>query len=195
MPTAAPDTNGSFSINGVQFFASSEQPGTLFYVPNPVPELGPTGQPAVTVVRTPQNVMLQVGARFTVPDSELAALKAQIAAARKSASIELQPAPLDVSGAALLLKDERGTLETLATSATSRFVPFNAVFSVSLDPARGSQAISAVNGQRGILFVEYSFSLPANLRRRAVSDSDSRCADVAAWIARGGSGAHMHVVG
>jgi len=65
-----------FVVDGVQFRAGDE-PGTLFYIPAvPVPQRGELGRPAVTVVRTPKAVMLQLGAQFALADSDLMGLAA-----------------------------------------------------------------------------------------------------------------------
>ena len=193
--STALQTPAPFSLDGVQMFGLEGQPGALFYIPAaPIAESDPRGLPTVSVVRTPKAVMLQAGTRLALaPDAE-AALKAKLQQMNLQA-FTLQPAALNVREAVLLLVDETGAEQTLASSKTSRFAPYAAIFSVTLDAAKGARAISAVNGQKDVLFVEYRLAAAAGPLAAPISQELNRRADVASWFAPGTGAKHVQIVG
>jgi hypothetical protein len=184
------------TIDGVLLFTLAD--GTLLYVPaHPVPQTGPNGSPAVSIVRTPNAVMLQAGALFTLTDQENATLSKQLIAAKVSAAPHLQPAPVGVIKASLLLSDNTVQAHELSTSTSSLYPPYSAIFSATLDAAAGANAIAAINGRSGVLFVEYRFTLPATLTQqdKSLTGTLSRRADVASWFPGGSGAAHIQITG
>jgi|GEM_PF-2872438 len=191
MPATPTPSLAPFDIDGVHIFPHPTDPATLYYIPAaPVPELTAAGNPTLGLTKMPQMGMLQLGAHFALPPDGEAALLAKIAAANPSlANVRLQPAPLRVLKAAVLLSDETGATSELGSSKTSAFPPFAAVFSFQLTPTQTGRAILGVTGEQGNLFVEYTIQ---------PGDSDTpvtkRC-DVAGWFPANDGQSHIRAVG
>lgn len=184
-----------FELDGIALFAD-EHAGVMRYVPAaPTPQLDPLGRPAVTVVCTPRAVMLQLGAQFALSSADLAKLQARLADVKGIRHAELQPALINISVAALMLADQRGLLSDVATSRSSRFSPFNAVFSRSFSGDQGASVVGAVGGRSGILFVEYRFALAADPYSEQTTPTMSRRTDVATWFPAGSGKTHVQFVG
>jgi len=186
------------TVNGVLLFASAGDPGTFLYVPaKPIPQDGGGGRPAVSAVRTPNGVLLQVGALFTLSDQDSAALVQQLKDAGLASSPRLQPAPITIAKASLLLSGNGGQAHEIATSSSSLYPPFNAVFSATLDAANGALAIAAINGRSRVLSVQYRFTLPDALAQlgKSLAGAQSRLADVASWFSGGSGAGHIQVSG
>jgi hypothetical protein len=166
-----------FDIEGVHLSPSANG-ATIFYVPAaPTPELDPNGRPTLSVFKMPQATTLQLGAHFSLSAAELEALMDKVGARYPSLhAATLQPAPIQVQKAAVVIADSSGVQTALGTSSTSAFPPYAAVFSLTLTPAQAAQAISAVGGRRGVLFVDYTI-----LPQSATAPAVSRC-DVATWF-------------
>lgn len=184
-----------FVLDGIQIFADDEA-GVLRYIPAaPKPQLDTLGSPAVTVVCTPRAVMLQLGAQFALSNAELARLQTRLAEAKGIQSAELQPAFINISEAVLILTDQHGSATDVATSPSSRFSPFNAVFSLSFRGDQGASVVGAVNGRSGILFVEYRFALASDPFSEQPFPTMSRRSDVANWCPAGAGKTHVQFVG
>jgi len=83
-----------------------------------------------------------------------------------------------------------GDAETeLASSTSSAFPPYAAIFNITLTPAQAAQVISAVGGRRGVLFVDYTIR-PAGTDAPLV-----KRADVATWFAGTDGLTHIHAFG
>lgn len=186
-----PDPPDAFEIDGVHIFATHDDPPALSYVPAaPGPELGPNGNPTLSVFKMPQMTTLQLGAHLSLSTEEETALKAKIAArypAYSSASLRL--APITVRNAAVLIADANGAFSQLGTSPTSAFPPFAAIFSLPLTPEYASRAISAIGGNRGLLVVDYTIVEPG-----ATTPSVKR-GDVATWFPGTEGLSHVRVLG
>jgi hypothetical protein len=166
-----------FDIEGVNLSPSADGTTILYVPPTPAPELDPNGRPTLSVFKTPQATTLQLGAHFSLSLADLAALKGKVGAQYPSLrDVTLQPAPIRVQRAAVVLADSSGKQTELGTSSTSAFPPYAAVFSLTLTPAQAAQAISAVGGRQGVLFVDYTI-LPQAVTAPVVK----RC-DVATWF-------------
>ena len=184
-PPAAPD---AFDIDGIRF-APSDDAATLFYLPAAAtPELDAAGRPTLSIFRMPQATTLQLGAHFDLDAATLAALPARLAAQVPAlATARLQPAPMTVRKAAVVLAGDAET--ELASSTSSAFPPYAAIFNITLTPAQAAQVISAVGGRRGVLFVDYTIR-PAGTDAPLV-----KRADVATWFAGTDGLTHIHAFG
>jgi hypothetical protein len=181
-------------IEGVHVYGAADRPGSVFYVPEaPTAQEDGAGHPSVSVIRTPERVMVQVGARFTLTDAARDQVVQKLAWPKPP---DLQPAPIQVRKAALMLTEPDGSERELATSTSSLYPPFNAVFSASLDAVEGARAISAVQGGQGLLFVDYTISLPPAAAAAYAGAPDTLVcrADLADWIAPG-EAPHVTVIG
>jgi hypothetical protein len=189
----------AFDIAGTHFYSQDRRPDTLFYLPGaPIPELDAQSRPTLSLLRMPQYSVLQLGAQFTLTAADQSAALAQIAAHYPaSASARLQPAPITVQKAAVLLADSSGKLAELKSSSSSGYPPYTAIFSITLAPDQAAQAIAAVNGRSGLLFVDYTITVPddAAVTLAGAPKSLTRRSDVASWF-RGTEGVtHLHLAG
>ncbi len=167
-----------YDIDGVGVWRDTADPTTLYYLPAiPVPELNPGGKPCLHLLETPEQGTLQLGTQFILrPDSE-AALKVRIEALNPALGcVRLQPLPLQVLKAAVVLADESGTETELGAAKSSAFPPFATVFSLALTPAQAARASLAITGGQGILFVEYT------VQPRVSDTPETRRCDVARWF-------------
>jgi len=167
-----------YDIDGVCVWRHRTDPATLHYLPAaPVPELSSTGKPCLHLLITPAMGSLQIGAHFILrPDVE-AALLARIGALDPTlTNAILQPAPLQVLKAVVVLADASGVETELGAAKSSAFPPFAVAFLLTLTPKQAARAILSITGERGILFVDYTVQ---------TRDSDApvtrRC-DVAEWF-------------
>jgi hypothetical protein len=180
---------GPFDIDGVHLEPSADG-ATLYYTPSaPGPELDTAGRPTLGIYKMPQMATLQLGAHLSLSTADLAALARKVAAQVPAfAAAALQPAPIQVRKAAVLLADNTGAVAEVATSTSSAFPPYAAVFNTKLTPAQAAQAISAAGGRRGVLFVDYVIApqdgLPVVKR-----------GDVATWFTGTDGLAHVHALG
>lgn len=180
-------------IDGVHLYLDPAQPGTVRYIPAaPVAAQDGGGHPAVSAVRTPTVTMLQVGSTFAITTEQRAAITQQLAIDAAA----LQPAPIAITHVGLRLTAPDGNEHEVAASSSSGFPPFNAALSVSLAPADGDRAISAIKGDAGLLFVDYAVELPA---AAAATYPDHAAAqtfrsDVSAWFPGGTGAAHVQFV-
>jgi hypothetical protein len=179
-----------FDVEGVHLSPSANG-ATILYVPAaPTPELDPNGRPTLGVFKMPQATTLQLGAHFSLSAADLAALKEKVGSRYPSLrDATLQPAPIQVQKAAVVLADIGSAQTELGTSSTSAFPPFAAVFSLTLTPAQAAQAISAVGGRRGVLFVDYTI-----LPQGATAPVVKRC-DVATWFHGTDGLSHVRTLG
>ena len=179
----------SFEIDGVHL-APSEDGATVLYTPAaPSPERDKSGKPTLAIFRTPQVATLQLGTQFGLTPEEISALALKMAArAPVLANANLQPAPLRVQKAALLLADQTGAASEIASSPTSAFPSYAAVFNAKLSAAQAAQAISAAGGRRGVLFVDYT--IVAQDGAPTVSRTD-----VAGWFSGTDGLSHVHTYG
>lgn len=191
MPPSAKSQLAPSEIDGVRLYATADRPGTVFYIPaTPSPQDDGSGRPAVSVVRTSQAVMLQVGAQFTLTAQRQAELLKRIGG---SPPPNLQPAPITVRKAALLLAGQQGAERELSVSSSSLYPPFNAVFAATLGAEDGARAISAVTGAAGQLFVDYTIVPPAEAQMAALGEISRRC-DLADWFPAGSGKSHIQIV-
>jgi hypothetical protein len=179
-----------FEVDGIHL-QPSDDGATIFYIPaTPIPELDPAGRPTLSVFKTSRSTSLQLGAQFDLDAATLAGLPAKIAANVPAlAGARLQPAPGSVRKASVVLTDEAGVETELAASASSAFPPYTAVFAVTLSPAQAAEAISAVGGRQGVLFVDYSF------QERGADAPSRKRGDVASWFHGGEGITHVRVFG
>lgn len=142
----------------VTVYPDPNDPQRFLYVPGePVPELGPNGAPALTLLLADAASRLQLGARWTVDAGALDRLCRRVIAGHPElnpAGIDLQPAPARVREVTLLLRD---TGRQLARATSSGFPPHTALFAVPLAAEEERvAALRAVHGTEGVLGVRYT---------------------------------------
>jgi hypothetical protein len=143
-----------FGPEGIEVFPSGD-PGRYFYVPRVQPEVGPSGSPAATLVKTSNGGLLQLGAVLTVDQPVLDAIAARLKASQdEPVSVRLEQAPIVVRGARLVIATQGGPAE-LARSQTSQFAPFTALFAAPLNQEQTKAVEEALSGNAGRLKVTY----------------------------------------
>lgn len=189
----------AFDVDGTHFYGQKDRPDTLYYLPGaPVPELDAQSRPTLMLLRMPQASILQLGAQFTLTAADQSAALAKIAARQPAfASARLQPAPISVQKAAVSMADATGKVVELKSTVSSGFPPYAAIFSITLTPDQAAQAIAAVNGRAGLLFVDYVIALPAAVAATLDGAPTSllRRTDVASWFPAGDGMSHLRLAG
>ncbi|MFQ4138236.1 hypothetical protein PGN35_018150 [Nodosilinea sp. PGN35] len=143
-------------------FRSPQDANQFYYLPgDPVPQRDSRGNPAVSLMATSDFAMLQVSSQWRVTDSQLAALKADLQSQTAIAAdaLRLESAPVQIEAVELRLTTSTGEPEVLATSKSSGYAPFSAVFSVTLNAEQKAQAIAALGGRQDLLLVSYLASV------------------------------------
>jgi hypothetical protein len=188
----------AFEIDGTHFYGRTDSPDTLYYLPSePIPEADSLGRPTLTLLRTPSISILQLGVQFTLSNATQKAALTKIAARQPLfASARLQPAFLTVRKVAVLLADGSGNLTELKSSVSSSFPPYAAIFSVNLTLAQATQAVGALNGRTGLVFVEYTITVPADVAATMNGAAQQvRRTDVGKWFPGSDGLSHLRLAG
>jgi hypothetical protein len=191
------DAMAVFDLEGAHFYADRNQPETLYYVPDaPVAELNSQGQPTLMLVQMGESATLQLGAQFCLSMAALSTVLEKITTQEPAfVGARLQPAPINVQKVAVLMTDPSGQAAELKGSKSSSFPPYTAVFSIPLTKQQAHQAISAINGRQGLLFVDYTINLPSEVAATYPDAAETvvRRTDVAAWFAAGVGASHLRL--
>jgi len=159
---SASDT-GEFDVGDIHCYLDPADPGTCYYIPGrPTPELDGAGEPTLSLWVIPQHNRLQLGVQWTASQADLAAVQAAAAARSHTpgaAAIAVTPAPLRVDAAVLWLGADGQPPEQIATSKSSGYGDYSAVFTAVLDDAHTALVTSALGGAHGRLLVEYQAAL------------------------------------
>jgi hypothetical protein len=189
----------AFEIDGTHFYGRTDSPDTLYYLPGePIPEADSLGRPTLTLLQTPSTSILQLGVQFTLSNASQKAALTKIAAQQPLfASARLQPAFVTVRKVAVLLADNSGSLTELKSSVSSSFPPYATVFSLSLTPAQAAQAVGALNGRSGLLLVEYTITVPAEViaTMNGATAQQVRRTDVGKWFPGSDGISHLRLAG
>lgn len=166
----------SFNFQGIYCYRNKEDPFSFFYIPaQAMPEAGPDGQPSLLLLVSDQGAILQIGTRLTIEPDLLESLRKflpQQYPGIEPASIRLAMAPISIEGVSLSLGDGTGKFEKLKTERSSSYIPFNAIFNVTLDAVGKTKTVSAINGNRGFLKATYSILLPVEYAARTSITAD-----------------------
>ncbi|HEY5705969.1 MAG TPA: hypothetical protein VIS96_10380 [Terrimicrobiaceae bacterium] len=168
------DFPGSIEIDGVILYKDEGEANTWLYVPGkPIPELS-NGRPTLHLYVSASGGILQLGAQWAVAPVSLEMLKTEIAqrAGQDEAEIRLQPAPASVKQAAVETGDGKGSSVAVATSSSSGFPPYNAIFRVPLDPEKKNAVVAALNGRPGFVVVRYRAAATVKVSAHAVMKGD-----------------------
>jgi hypothetical protein len=142
----------------IEWYRHATDPNRFEYIPAaPSPQRTAQGDPAISLMSTDQFAMLQLSSEWQVSSEQQEELRSTIAEQTDldPAEIELHLAPVRVETVILLLKNNQGEFESLATGKSSGYLPFSQVFSVSLSDAQKADAIAAFNGRKDQLIVTY----------------------------------------
>ncbi|MBN1203832.1 MAG: hypothetical protein JXB05_02770 [Myxococcaceae bacterium] len=151
------------TFNDVYVYRSSDSPSTFFYIPGPPqPRLTSVGKPAFSLIAMGEMAFLTMEARWVVPQQQLETLEALLTrklSALTPGKLQLVLAPVSVDQAQLMLGEEQDGAQELEATAPSGSHPFTALFNARLDAKQRAQALSALNGRRGVLRVVYQIRL------------------------------------
>jgi hypothetical protein len=181
MTTAAEDPESGFpaciEIDGVTLYEEEGGSNTWRYIPGrPIPEIASNGRPTLHFYASTSGGILQLGAQWTVAPALLEKLKKEIAqrAGRAEAEILLQPASASVKQVTVETGDGKGSMVVVATSSSSGFPPYNAIFRIPTDTAKRDAVVAALNGRSGFLAVRYYAGATLKVSARAVLEGDVR---------------------
>jgi hypothetical protein len=184
-----------------------------YFSTNPKPETDAQGRPSLMSIPMNAGGLLQLGAHLGLGSAEnellevlrselsvrlrLPDLAAQVGAGapasapglepKTPATLSLEPAPLQVKNAKLQLgngSESAPVFVDLASSDTSGFFPFAALFSVQLNTAQQASVAAALNGRKGFLLVSYEAGLPIPVQgsSRMVGDLRGLQAELVAFV-------------
>lgn len=137
----------------------TDDPDVFHYIPAARAETSMTGAPTLLLVKKPGGSILQLGAKLTAEESTLESIRATLKSRQaRPSSIRLEPAPLTVHSARLLLTTPSGSQE-LQRSTTSSLSPYTAVFRATLDAAQTKTVEDALAGTQGKLSIVYDLEL------------------------------------
>jgi hypothetical protein len=144
---------------GIRYAPSAQDPAVWEYLPRtPMLRRGPDGSPLLTLIGQGTSGFLLVTVTWGAPDSDIAAVRSDIAAQISAASpdlVRLAFAPLTAPRCTALIGDGAGGFESVATSSTSGTPPYDALFNVALQDEQLAAARAAIDGGPGRLAVEY----------------------------------------
>ena len=159
-------------VENVVCYTSDDASGDWLYVPaDPVAELA-GGKPVVQLWASPDSGILQLGAEWTVRPELLERVEAAVSRAVGGRAVHLQPAPSTVRQVSLETIDDHGTSSVLASSTSSGFPPYRAIFRVELQATAMNAAAAALNGRRGRLAIRYRVGVPLKASVRAQVEGD-----------------------
>ncbi len=184
--------NGGFLFQSLYVYPndSGESDARAYrYLPlEPQPETSPQGHPTVLCIPTETGGFLQMGTHLGSTEASIEALRLKLAACLKlddTAGIDLQPGELRVSGARLQIGSgadlsKPSVWEDLASSTTSGFYPFTALFHLQLNADQQTAVTAALSGQRGFLQVRYDavVIIPAQAKIRIFGDVHALLAEL-----------------
>ena len=156
---------------------SENEPGTFYFIPgDPGPELTPSGAPAASMILSDSAGILQLGVHWDVTPDQMKALQEHLRRQfpELSSSPQLRMEALSVEAVKLALTMPDGTSTELATTSSSGYLPFTALFNLTLDGARYTQTRLAITGQPKVLKVSYEVSGQSHLVCTAAVSGDVR---------------------
>jgi hypothetical protein len=150
------------NYKGVLYYKSEDKPDTFFYLPgDPVPERNSEGRPTLSLFVSDQGGMLQLGSKWTVETDTLESLRDLIREEHEldPSLIMLSQVNASIDKVTLALGDGEKEFEDLATSASSGFPPYTALFNVQLTKEQKAPVMTSINGREKFLEVRYDIKL------------------------------------
>ncbi|MGV0025918.1 hypothetical protein [Phormidesmis priestleyi] len=162
-----------FDYQGIYCYPSQTDASSFYYIPGtPISQRTSQGSPTISLMALDQFALLQISSEWEVSPEQLEALRKTIASHYNQTDVHLQPAPITVESVTLSLKNQQGEFEALASTQSSGYVPFSAVFSVQLTNEQKAQAIAAFNGRDDQLRVTYKAALEVEVFAKATIAGD-----------------------
>lgn len=152
-------TDASFTFGDLRCFADPSDARHYYFLPiAPDRQRGGDQRPMITMLDVGSSGHVMFTATWGARPASVNALKRQIAAGHQdpdTSRIRLSFAPIASPACHVLLGDGSGAFRTIATSATSRVPPYDALFSLPVPSQSLDQVRAAVRGREDFLAVEY----------------------------------------
>ncbi|RAJ96065.1 hypothetical protein LX87_03815 [Larkinella arboricola] len=149
--------DGNQLFNGLRYFKNPDEENGYYYLPEqPKPQTDPDGKPTLSLIVMGGNGFLQLGTVWEADAVTLEELRSHIANERNepAAAIQLNFAPVEVEKVEVVLKT--GSEEkVLATSSSSGYPPFSAIFSAAVTKDDQNAVVAALHQQKDVLRVDY----------------------------------------
>ena len=170
---------------GLQLFELPSEPNTYHYLPTrPDLRRDALGQPLTSIIDAGTKGYLMLSVAWEAERKAFEALHQKFVAQNsqlRPADIRLVFAPVSSVRCRVLLADDCGGFQALASSNTSRVPPYDAVFSLELQGEQLAKARAALLGEPGNLAIEYCAELGMPVKGTATFAA--RSADLAPWLA------------
>ncbi|MBD1869480.1 hypothetical protein H6F95_19695 [Cyanobacteria bacterium FACHB-471] len=172
-----------FEFQRVYCYPNPDQPLSYYYLPLQIqPQRSADGTPMINFISMGTSGYLQLSVSWEAPSETLDALRQEIAQRENldnPAVLRFAFAPVTVQQVSLL-SNEGERWEAIATSSSSGFPPYTALFNAHLNAEQQTQAAAALNGRKNCLQVEYHAFL--NGVAEASADITGNAANVIAQL-------------
>lgn len=188
------ESSASADFQGLHYYRSADDPQTFYFLSEqPTPQRDPRGRPALSLVASDQGALLQLGVNWGADNQQLLDLKQHLAAQFRldPVLIRLAPAPLAIEQVVLAVGDGAGHFDELATSSSSGYGAYAAIFNVRLTTAQKERVVAALGGRQRFLTVTYRGQVTLAERSPVAIE---RSTDVGDWFASGAGLEHIQVV-
>jgi len=144
----------------IQYRQSDNDPNVFFFIPgSPSPEIMSSGNPAASMIGNDNGGVLQLGVHWDVSGERLRSLGDYLRGRfQLAAPPQLTMDRVSVDAVKLDLSMPDGRSESIASTTSSGYLPFAALFNVPLDAAHFGQSRLAMTGRQQILKVTYEIS-------------------------------------
>jgi len=142
-----------------------------------------TGRPVLMMIDIGSSGSLMFTARWAASASDVEALRSEIASrvgVHDRGEVRLSFAPVESPRCDVSFRKNDGVDRQVATSRTSGYPPYSAVFNLRLEGDDLIAAKAAIGGRRNVLRVEYTADLPSPIS--ATARFQSTADDLMPWL-------------
>jgi hypothetical protein len=160
----------SFDFRGLRYFPSADDVTACYFLPRqPGLQSDADGRPMLTMVDLGASAYLLFTGRWAASEIDLNDLRSELAArdCELVDLVKLSYAPITSPRCNVLIGDGGGSFQTIATSNTSGFPPYDAAFNLFLENDRLAHAKAGLRGEQGFLGIEYQAELPVPIKATA----------------------------
>jgi hypothetical protein len=159
-------------LDGIEVLAPNDDE-VYRYIPAARPETGPNGQPTVMLMKNALGGILQLGAQLSADEAVLTKIRAKLENKPDvTRPVRLEPAPLQVRAARLMLESPSGAQE-LQRTQPSALPPSTALFRTSLNTEQTQAVEKVFGGRQGQLRVVYEFDLASQAKAHVRLSGDA----------------------
>jgi hypothetical protein len=180
----------SFDFRGIRCFPSPSDVRFCYFLPKkPGLQSDANGRPILTMVELGPSAYLLFAAKWAASQGDLDALRNELAIQNREPEVDrikLSFAPITAASCNALIGDGSGAFETVASSSTSGFPPYDAAFNLFLENDRIANAKAGLRGKHGFLGIEYLAELLVPVNATAIFHA--RANDLVPWVQSQGAG-------